>query len=547
MTVYGNRDFMKQGTVKKESGLRLGAVVRTSTFIFLFLVAAKLLNFFKKILIGQLFGVSSVADAFFAASFFPYYLAIFFEGVLFLTFLPLFASILAEKGKQEAGQFVSEILLLVFVLTGALAFFGWIGAPWVISQLVPGFDLHQQHLTCELFQILSLVLVFISLTSFFKALNSYFEHYAWAASSALIDTLVMIGVTLMTWKVWGIRGAAWAAVAGAFTALILQAAYFFWKHPDFWEMPVFRGEWLGQFFSLIVPMGMIWGFQQIPLVILNRFGSGMWQGTISALTISQTLTTVPMGLVNHTVLFAIFPMLAKQAHEPSRGNLKDTFFQTLKGGFLILIPIGFFVTSVAPLLASVFFQGGGIAEEGTRRISNSLICFGWAIFALYADLFMTQSLIAIRKTIPAIFLCASRAVLTYVIGYVLSSYWDYQGLALSFSLALVLNFFFLFPLFFQGSPFRGGWKDLFGYAGKLTLASSPVLLLGLFVNHWPVFRWAKFPDPVLILVLGAGFLCAVAVYLFSLFSLRVKEIRLITQELGRKWNWKNWWWMEQSE
>lgn len=535
---------MKQELIKKEPGLRLGVVVRNSIFIFLFLLAAKLLNFFKKILIGQLFGVSFVADAFFAASFFPYYLAIFFEGVLFLTFFPLFSALLSEKGKNETSQFVSETLVLVFLFTGALTILGWIGASWMIHQLVPGFDPQEQDLTATLFRILSLVLISASLTSFFKALNSYFEHYAWAASSALVDTLVMIGVTLMTWKIWGIHGAAWGAVIGSFTVLILQGIYFFRRHPDYWVMPVFRGEWLGQFFSLIIPMGAIWGFQQIPLVILNRFGSGMWEGTISAITISQALTTVPMGLVNHTVLFAILPMLAKQAHEPSPENLRDTFFHTLKGGFSILLPVGFFVTSMAPLLAAVFFQGGGIVEEGTRRISNSLICFGWAVFALYADLFMTQSLIAIRKTIPAIFLCASRALLTYGIGYVLSSYWDYQGLALSFSLALVINLFLLFPLFFKWSPFRGGWKELFGYAGRLILASSPILLLGAYINHRPLSEWMSLPDVFLILVLGGSFLAALAVYLFLLYLLRIKEIHLITQELARKWNWKNWWWVE---
>ena len=56
----------------------LDHVLKTSLVVFLFLVGAKLLNFLKKILIGQLFGVSTVADAFFAASYLPYYFAIFF-------------------------------------------------------------------------------------------------------------------------------------------------------------------------------------------------------------------------------------------------------------------------------------------------------------------------------------------------------------------------------------------------------------------------------------------------------------------------------------
>ena len=538
---------MTPDTAKKKGKIQLNAVLRTSVVVFLFLVAAKFLNFFKKILVGQLFGVSSVTDAFFAASYLPYYLAIFFEGVFFLGFLPLFSQVMSERKGEEANQFVSEIFSLVAFLTTFLVILGWWGAPWVVKELVPGFTAEEQNLTQSLFRILSLVVVFISLTSFFKVLNSYFEHYAFAAASALIDTVVTIAVTLVLWKIWGIFGAAWAAVAGALAALLTQAVFLLRKHSIFPSRLGLQRALMGKLFFFLVPMGAIWVFQQIPLVILNRFGSGMWEGTISALTISQTLTTVPMGLVNHTVLFAIFPSLARQASETTPENLKETFFQTLRGGFLILIPTGFLLSALARPLAVFFFEGGGISDQGTLRIANSLICFGWATFALYADLFMTQSLIAIRKTFPAIFLCASRAVLTYIIGYVASSLWDYQGLALSFSLALVVNLFLLFPFFFRFSPFRGGWLELFRYSMKLVLASAPVLLLGLLVNLWPVKTWMQFPKAVTVLALSLGFICGSLLYLLLLFRLRVKEIRSVLEELKLGWGRKGWWLAEQTE
>ena len=527
--------------------MKTATVLRTSLVVFLFLISAKILNFFKKILIGNLFGVSSVADAFFAASYLPYYLAIFFEGVLFLGFLPLFAQVTAEKGEEEAKRFVSQILILVTLLTGFLVVLGWFLAPRIIHEIVPGFKADKQGLTVSLFQILSLVVIFISLTSFFKALNSYFEHYAAAASSALVDTAVMMGVTLISWKAWGIHGAAWASVIGVISALIFQAVYFFRKHPFFPKKFSFEWSGFGKLLLFLIPMSFIWGFQQIPLVILNRFGSGMWQGTISALAISQALTTVPMGLVSHTVLFAVFPSLAKQASEQAPENAKETFFQTLRGGFLILIPVGFLLTSLARPFAALFFGGGGILEEGTERIANSLACFGWATFALYADLFMTQSLIAIRKTVPAIFLCASRAVLTYGIGYFLSTWWDYQGLALSFSLALVVNFFVLFPIFFQGSPFRGKWQDLFGYFAKIALASSPLLLGTWFMNQWSVNEWMGVSKMVLTMGLILSVLVGTALYTLLLSWLRVEKIRSLFIELKKGWSWKNWWLVEQSE
>lgn len=527
--------------------MKAEALLKTSALIFLFLVAAKAFNFFKKILIGQLFGVSWVADAFFAASYLPYYLAIFFEGILFLGFLPLFSQVMNEKGREEANQFVSEILLLVVVLTGAFAALAWWQAPWVVGELVPGFSSERQGLTCSLFRVLSLVLVFISLTSFFKALNSYFENYTLAASSGLVDTVVMIALTLVGWKVGGIHAAAWASVAGAAVALAAQAVPLFRKHLVLPRRFRIQTLWLGRLFLFLIPMSAIWAFQQIPLVILTRFGSGMWEGTISALTIAQTLTTVPMGLVSHTVLFAIFPSLAREANGLNGGQAKETFFQTLRGGFLILVPTGFLLSALARPVAVLFFQGGGISPEGTTRIANSLACFGWATFALYADLFMSQSLIAVRRPLPAVCLSASRAALTYGIGYFLSTHWDYQGLALSFSLALAVNLAFLFPFFFRMSPFRGEWKNLFLYAARLILAASPALLLGTFLSRWPMEQWFSFSRGSLVVVLTLGLAAGCSLYGAILFLLGVKEVRSIVQEVAKAWGRRNWYWVEETE
>ena len=521
----------------KQRGVSL---LQASTVIFLLLVCAKLLNFVKKIMVGNFFGVSGVADAFFAASYLPYYLAIFFEGVIFLGFLPMFSRIKAEKGEEAAGGFVSQILVLVFITTGLLSLAVWWQAGAVMGQIVPGFKHAEMVLSVDLFKIMALVLVLISLTSFFKALNSFYGDYGYAASSGLVDAGIMITVILFCWKNGGIYSAAWGAVAGAFAAMITQGFWFFRRHLKFSAGKIFASGGSLELILFFIPIGMIWFFQQIPFVILNRFGSGMWAGTISALTIAYTMTTVPTGLVSHTVLFAIFPSFAKQAGENEIENLRDTFFGTLRGGFLILIPAGFLLTALASPLAVVFFEGGGITAEGTRRVANSLICFGWATFALYADLFMAQSLISVRKAWPAIILCASRAVLTYGIGYFLSTYWDYQGLALSFSLAMVINFVFLFPLILRSSPFRGRWKALLGMTLKAFAASLPIVAMGIAVNRYPILSWLKLSKTASCLVIAGVATVGCAAYFYILYGLKVTELRAVAGRLKQGWIRKDW-------
>ncbi|MFA7001932.1 MAG: lipid II flippase MurJ, partial [Candidatus Omnitrophota bacterium] len=358
-----------------EFTLKIGAVV------FFFVVAAKLLNFLKKIMVGSLFGISWEADSFFAATYLPYYAAVFFEGVIYLGFIPRFSRILAEEGEKAAKFFAGGMLAWLILLSGMLAVGFCLGAPWVIRGIVPGFKVHSIALTQELFGIVNFVILFITLSSFFQSLNSFFGQPLKAASSGLTDSLAMITVTFLTYRWLGIYGAAWGAVTGAFLAFCLQA-FFLRQRYRFLGLGLrLRLRPLAELVKILLPLGMIWVFQMVPLVILNRFGSGMWQGTITSLTIALGIMVVPTGLVSQTILISVFPSLAKQASEATPENVRSTFFGTLRATFFVLIPAGFLLSGFSGPMAALFFGGQSGASEGTIRIANALACLGWSAFA----------------------------------------------------------------------------------------------------------------------------------------------------------------------
>jgi peptidoglycan biosynthesis protein MviN/MurJ (putative lipid II flippase) len=160
---------------------------------------------------------------------------------------------------------------------------------------------------------------------------------------------------------------------------------------------------------------------------------------------------------------------------------------------------------------------------------------------------MTQSLIAVRKSFPAILISGMRAVFTYSTGYFLFTYWDYQGIAFSFSLALVINLFLFFPVFFRLSPFGQGWKSLFVYTLKIILASSPLFLLGWGVNRWPLTEWLGFPNLFIFLVAAISSAAALLLCFSLLVLFKVKEIQPVLDELKRGWVRRKWWLAEPVE
>ncbi len=525
----------------------LNRILQAGTIVFLLIVAAKFLNFFKKILIGNMFGISWVADSFFAASYLPYYTAVFFEGIVYLGILPLFSRIATEKGEDAGKRFLSGMFPWILFLTGLVALvFCW-GAPWIVREMVPGFRPERLDLTENLFRVMSFVVVLIASCSFFQSLNSYFGRYAIAASSGFVDSFVMISLTLLMFRVGGIFSAAWASVAGALTALIVQAFSLFRRYKIFSGGIRIRFRDLFRLLGILFPLGMIWVFQMLPLVILNRFGSGMWQGTISSLAIAQGIIVVPTALVSQTVLISVFPSLARQVGEGKAGEAKETFFQTLRAAFFILIPAGFLLSGLAVVITSFFFSGQGIDPEGSRRIANALTLLGWGTFAFYADLFMTQTLVTMRRILPAILLCVTRALLMYGFSYFFCLWWDYRGLALSFSLSLAINYFVLFPLVLKLTPLVGKWRDLSIYILKLVISICP-LFFSCMLTGWLFFKEGLRPYSFFeLLELMGLFSVGVFAYVFSLSFFKIEEFYSISRFVKSFWARTGWWMADTSD
>src|SRR5215472_7452909 len=104
-----------------------------------FLVAAAILlsrisGLVRERVFAQYFGISAVADAFRAALRIPNALQnLFGEGVLSASFIPVYAKLLAENNRREAGRVAGAIFSLLALTTSVLVALGVLATPWLID------------------------------------------------------------------------------------------------------------------------------------------------------------------------------------------------------------------------------------------------------------------------------------------------------------------------------------------------------------------------------------------------------------------------------
>src|SRR5436190_22842702 len=116
-------------------------LVRSITTVGGYTIGSRPLGFVREILTASSLGARGAADALVVAMKLPsFFRRLFAEGAFNASFVPLFAGILATKGKEEARTFAEQILTLwvgvLFLLTIVVELF----LPHIMTYLLPGFQ-----------------------------------------------------------------------------------------------------------------------------------------------------------------------------------------------------------------------------------------------------------------------------------------------------------------------------------------------------------------------------------------------------------------------
>ena len=184
-----------------------------------FLVAAgiflsRIAGLVRDRIFAHYFGITYVADAFKAALRIPNTLQnLFGEGVLSASFIPVYAKLLAQKDREEAGRVAGAVFSLLALITSVLVLVGVLATPYIIDVIAFGFKGETRRLAIQLVRILfpGVGLLVMSawclgiLNSHGKFFLSYVSPVLWNA--AFIVTMVAFRHTdmshLAVYTAWG--------------------------------------------------------------------------------------------------------------------------------------------------------------------------------------------------------------------------------------------------------------------------------------------------------------------------------------------------------
>jgi len=429
---------------------------------FAFLVASgiflsRLAGLIRDRVFAHYFGNSDAADVFKAALRIPNFLQnLFGEGVLSASFIPVYASLLARGGKEEARKTAGAVAALLSISTSVLVLLGVLTAPWLIDAIAPGFQGEKRELTVLLVRILfpgAGLLVASAwclgvLNSHRKFFLSYTAPVLW--NFAMIAGMLAFGAGRAQNSLVVIT--AWASVVGSALQVLVQLPMVFNLLGGLKLSLAHQAEHVRTVIRNFFPVFVSRGVVQISAYIDAFLASWLPTGAVSALAYAQTLYTLPVSLFGMSVSAAELPEMsgALGAADEVAGILRTRMNSGLRQITFLVVPsvVGFL--ALGDVIVAAIYQSGRFTHADVIYVWGILAGSTVGLLASTLGRLYSSGYYALRDTRTPLRFAIVRVLLTTLLGYLaalplprllgIEPRWGVAGLTISAGIASWVEF-----------------------------------------------------------------------------------------------------------
>ena len=429
-----------------------GGSIRPTLAAAAFIVAAgflgsRLLGLVRVSVIANTFGTGPELDAYWVAFRLPDLIFQMLAGAAMgAAFIPVFAKVFAQQSEEQAWRLASSVLNLVALATLVLAVFGFLLAPLLVPAIAPGLAEETgrqpeiRSLAVDLTRIMMLSPILFSISGMFMAILNARHSFLFPAIAPMVYNLSIIAGALFFDDV---RALAAAVVIGAALHLSVQVPGLFRVGMRYRLIAQWRDSAVLQVGRLMAPRVLGLAAFQFNLIIMTFFASFVGDDAISGLNFAWLIVMMPLGLFGMAISTAVFPTLAEQAVD-RRDELRRTLEQALRFIMFLTVPAAIALMILSQPLVALIFERGNFDEASTRITRDALIFFSIGLIGHAGIEILSRGFYAVSDTrTPVVF--AIVALLTNLaLSAILVGPFGVSGLALSVSLATILNATLLF-------------------------------------------------------------------------------------------------------
>lgn len=496
-------------------------------------LASRFLGLLRDRLLAGHFGAGDTLDVYYAAFRIPdtvYNLLVL--GALSAGFIPVFVGLWREHAdsKKEVWDFVNNVLNilgagLIFV---AVVFF--IGAPFFIKLITPGFSGDKMNLTVALTRIMFLSPILLGASSIWGGILQSLKKFLIFSLTPIFYNLGIIGGVLFLVPRFGIYGLAYGVVLGALLHMAIQLpsilALGYRYQPIFnWADSATR-----RMVKLTVPRILTLAVSQLNFLAITILASTLAAGSIAIFDLSYNIYSFPLGILAGSLAMAAFPSLASDAKAQNREGFAKTFSSTFRQMLFLIIPASALFIVLRAQIVRVILGTGRFSWQNTISAIDTLEFLIVGLFAEALNLLLVRGFFALEDTKTPFWLGFLSSFVRVGGAWFFSSSLGVAGLALGYAIGGVVNMILLW-LFLTMKAGDLKFGEIFISGIKILLAA----IAAGFGAYWMLRLADKFVDTHTLLGLLAQGICAgvagLIIYFLAGLLLRLHEMRIFRQAI----------------
>jgi putative peptidoglycan lipid II flippase len=499
---------------------------------------SRLFGLGRDTLIAYLLGAREAADAFYVAFRIPNLLRrLLAEGCLTISFIPVFTEYL-KKDRTEAKRVADYTFTLLSLLLFVITLIGVIGAAFFVKFTAFGFTQNPEKfaLTVQLTRVTFPYIFLVSLGALAMGILNSLKHFSTpAASPILLNVGIILGALLLRHHMAQPSMAlAIGVLLGGVLQILLQIPPLIklgflpkiaWnpKHPG-----------VKKILGLMLPSIYGSAVYQLNLFAITFMASFLSTGAVSYLWYADRVMEFPLGIFAISFATVILPQLSDHAADKDIGKLKQTFREGLLMVYFVNVPATVGLIVLAQLIISVLFEHGNFSPHSTLMTSQALQCFALGLPFVSGTRITASAFYAVQDSRTPVRAANLAVIANIVVGAMLLKPLGHKGLALGVATGSFFNFY----LHIRDFRKKLGLLGLRASAGgliKILVASLGMGIFLFFAISWVQSFFGNSTldrmGALLILILGG-----VLVYSFLAYIFGVKELRIIIEQIKRKWS-----------
>jgi len=510
--------------------LKGAGTVGTATLV------SRILGFVRDAVIAMLLGAGFYSDAFFVAFRIPNLLRKFFsDGVLSISFVPVFTRYLKEKGKTAAFEMARSAFFIVSLIAALAVIAGIVSAPLIVRVLAPGFGAASSKfaLTVVLTKLMMPYVFCLSLTALCMGILNSMGHFAAPAAAPVVlnVTIILFAAVVSPFFDMPVTGLALGVTAGGVLQLALQVPFLASRGISVFKKAALLHPGAVRAGRRLIPGIIGAAGYQINILVSTFMASGLSEGSISYIYYADRLVQFPLALFAVSVSIVLLPELSRKAVSKNSEDASALFAKGIQLVFFITIPAMAGLVALREPVVSLLFQQGAFDYTAVKETASALLFFSVGLWAFSGTrLFVTLFYAFSDVDTPFKAGLAAIAVNLVLSGFLMKSM-GHGGLALSISAASMVNFFIL-VIGARAYLSASLWKDIIICACRSVFISVIMYFTVCFAASF--LSVGEATDKLMVCVgVAACVVTGIAVYAGLFGAIKSPEVELIKKMLHR--------------